>query len=627
VSGSSYPEPADRAGCPQKAEGNEQYWFASWVGIRLELLESGLPALTFSIEEVFPMRLYVRTSAPLARRSAVTLTELTVVIAIISVLSGLSFFAFTSAKRFADKIDGDVRVAHGKVARSAKKTGATPVPLPTPAVSELVPGEYYVGLNPAAGNANAVAQRLAGLVGGQVVGVYTHGTYGCGIRCPDANINRLNGDDAVRLVQQARRGQLCGSAPLNIRRVFSNGISGKERERPQPNRMFGAPPSVYRVYRNTNIRSIVTGREYLGGTTTAQIVVACIDSGIDSTHPDLHVVYAQDFSGGNDPTDALGHGTHVAGVVGAVDRTDRGGVVGVYPGAPLMNLKITSGSSATNLSAYAALDFVIANAATIPVCLMAFTFTSDPIMDAMVTQAANQGVIIVAAAGFTAGGTGQDLDTMPLSPASSPGAITVGNLIDGDGLPGGFLGAPDDTYGSIAGVQSPYGSAVAFVAPGGAPFIGGYAIQSTIPLAGQALNGLSTPYSNSFNGGPILAWGTSFSAAHVAGMMAMLKDPQTNIGFILGAGRAVTTYHLQMNNRAQAIAALRNATHHTTPFQMVNPRTGSAWEIIGFPRHVAPYMKSLYGDYVTDPAGRQVPVANFYVNPGMAPSFLAPFPG
>src|SRR5439155_14840844 len=103
--------------------------------------------------------------------------------------------------------------------------------------------------------------------------------------------------------------------------------------------------------------------------------------------------------------------------------------------------------------------------------------------------------------------------------------------------------------------------------------VGGYSIRSTIPLAGQAQNGLATPYSFFFNGGPILAWGTSFSAAHVAGMMAMLKDPQTNLGFILGAGRGVTTYHLQMNNRDQAVAALMNATHQTSPFQMVNPLT------------------------------------------------------
>jgi minor extracellular serine protease Vpr len=81
------------------------------------------------------------------------------------------------------------------------------------------------------------------------------------------------------------------------------------------------------------------------GYSGAGIKVAVVDSGIDYDHPDLggcfgpgcRVAYGYDlvgdaFTGANDPVadddpdDCLGHGTHVAGIIGA-----NGGVVGVAP--------------------------------------------------------------------------------------------------------------------------------------------------------------------------------------------------------------------------------------------------------------------------------------------------------
>jgi subtilisin family serine protease len=571
-----------------------------------------------------------------------------VVIAIIMVLAGLSFYAFSAAKGFADKMEADTRVAIGHVGRHGKKDvkamqAIASAPPATTARPVRVPGEYYVGFNASVSNPAATAQRLAGLAGGTVAGVYTRGTYGCGLRCPDANIGSLSGDPAVSIVDQARAIYLCqANYPPNIRRVFSNGINGQTATTPV-NQFFGAPPSVYRMYRNDTIQGVVNTRVFLGGTSTASVTVAVIDSGVDNRHPDLNVVYAADFTGGNNPMDTGGHGTHVAGVVGAVDKTASGGTVGVYPGAPLVSLKVIASVDpsiapwseqvpGSSLAVYGALDYLIANAAAIPVCLMPFhTLASDPTMDAMVNTAAGLGVIMVAAAGQNGAGANFNLDTNPVSPACAAGAIAIGGMVDTDAMPGGFGGAGDDIYSNGGGSMSNYGSVIAFVGPSGNTTAGSgsYPIFSTIPLAGQAVNGLAAPYSNYLYGSPVApeAQGQSFACAHVAGMMALLKDPQTNLGFILGAGRGVTTYHLQMNTRDQAVAALFNATHQTPPFQMINPLTGSAWQIIGFPRRVEPYMKALYGDYVTDPNGRQVPVANFYVNPNAGPSFLPRFPG
>lgn len=70
--------------------------------------------------------------------------------------------------------------------------------------------------------------------------------------------------------------------------------------------------------------------------------VAVIDSGIDATHPDLNVRGGVDCSSGTPvtvtPVDVLGHGTFVAGVIGA--RNNRFGVIGTAPGTPLWSVRV-----------------------------------------------------------------------------------------------------------------------------------------------------------------------------------------------------------------------------------------------------------------------------------------------
>jgi subtilisin family serine protease len=72
----------------------------------------------------------------------------------------------------------------------------------------------------------------------------------------------------------------------------------------------------------------------------AGINVAVIDTGIDYNHPDLAVNYrgGYDFLNNDaDPMDDCGHGTHVAGTIGAVKNG--AGVVGVAPAVNLYALK------------------------------------------------------------------------------------------------------------------------------------------------------------------------------------------------------------------------------------------------------------------------------------------------
>jgi subtilisin family serine protease len=64
------------------------------------------------------------------------------------------------------------------------------------------------------------------------------------------------------------------------------------------------------------------------------ISAAIIDTGIDKRHPDLNIVGGKSFCTSeinSDPyKDGLGHGTHVAGILGA--KNNGQGIIGAAPG-------------------------------------------------------------------------------------------------------------------------------------------------------------------------------------------------------------------------------------------------------------------------------------------------------
>lgn len=81
-----------------------------------------------------------------------------------------------------------------------------------------------------------------------------------------------------------------------------------------------------------------------GAAQAVDVNVAVIDSGIDAGHPDLNVLGGVDCSTGTPvdvtPTDVVGHGTFVAGVIGAKDNDE--GVVGAAPGTPLWSVRVVN---------------------------------------------------------------------------------------------------------------------------------------------------------------------------------------------------------------------------------------------------------------------------------------------
>ena len=270
--------------------------------------------------------------------------------------------------------------------------------------------------------------------------------------------------------------------------------------------------------------------------------VAIIDTGIQSDHPDLRV------SGGYDCTrpgtaterswpsrwrDDHGHGTHVAGIVGALDNGT--GVVGVAPGARLWSVKVFDSTGYSRISWIACgIDWVTSKrtstgAPLIEVANMSLRdpggddgncgYTIADIEHQAICRSTARGTTYVVAAGNDSNSAAK------WRPGSYNEVITVSAIADFDGKPGGLGSAPctsfgtrdsDDTFANF----SNYGTDVDITAPG-------VCVRSTIRGSGY---------------GTIS--GTSMATPHVAGAAALylLAHPGSTPADVRAALRAAATF-------------------------------------------------------------------------------------
>lgn len=167
------------------------------------------------------------------------------------------------------------------------------------------------------------------------------------------------------------------------------------------------------------------------------MIVAVVDTGVDYTHPDLQerVLLGKDFSfrpgrifnrkDKDGPMDDQGHGTHVAGVIGATANNGIG-IAGVAPDVKLMAVKVLSAKGGgTSYDVMKGVAFAITNGAKVVNMSLGGTATTS--VEAQFYQAAVQsGALIVAAAGNEADGLG--------FPAAYPGVLSVGATDSGGEL-------------------------------------------------------------------------------------------------------------------------------------------------------------------------------------------------
>lgn len=295
----------------------------------------------------------------------------------------------------------------------------------------------------------------------------------------------------------------------------------------------------------------------VGTRTRIDADVAVLDTGLDAGHPDLRVhdrvdctrpvrgpssSWLTDLFGGSDDgervcapdrgDDDSGHGTHVAGVIGAKD--DGSGVVGMAPGVRLWGVKVldmTRGGGSTS-QVVAGIDHVTAHADEIEVVNLSFVADGrSQATDTAITGATRAGLVVVVAAGNEA------KPASWFTPANSPKVIPVSAMTDLDGRPGGAAsGSCEGTDDSFA-AYSNYGHLVAIAAPG------------------------SCILSTAVGGGTVRYSGTSVAAPHVAGAAVR---------------HIVETRELRRSTRWQRTrdALLARATPQTGPCGFAGGRSG-----------------------------------------------------
>jgi subtilisin family serine protease len=271
--------------------------------------------------------------------------------------------------------------------------------------------------------------------------------------------------------------------------------------------------------------------------------VAILDTGIDLANPDLDVAGGTNcVSPGAAPRDDNGHGTHVAGIVGA--RNDGRGIVGVAPGTRLYAVKVLNGRNAGSLSALlCGLNWVAANAEALDIRVANLSVAGPGTNDnncgrsnrdpehRAICAVTDAGVTFVAAAGNASRGFGRTV------PAAYPEVLTVTAMTDTDGFPGRHgppaacrRGERDDVQASYSNYPSTAGDAVHTLA---AP---GTCIVSDRP-----------------GGGTATYYGTSQAAPHVAGAVALCVDHGGRPGPCAG----LTSAQVITRVRADAAAGAR----------------------------------------------------------------------
>jgi serine protease len=216
---------------------------------------------------------------------------------------------------------------------------------------------------------------------------------------------------------------------------------------------------------------------YTYANTGAGVTVYVVDTGIRTTHSQFGGRATGGYTAindGNGAEDCAGHGTHVAGTVGA-------STYGVAKGVNLVAVRVLGcDGSGSNSGVIAGVDWVAANADAPAVANMSLGGGASTALDNAVNGAVNAGVVFAVAAG------NETQDACNVSPARASGAIAVGST------------TTSDTRSSF----SNYGSCVDIMAPGS--------------------NILST-YSSSNTSTATLS-GTSMASPHVAGVAALYRS-------------------------------------------------------------------------------------------------------
>ncbi|HUB98464.1 MAG TPA: S8 family serine peptidase [Solirubrobacterales bacterium] len=426
-----------------------------------------------------------------------------------------------------------------------------PHPSPTGVSASFSPSSrYIVGLERSVEHPAAVAEAQTETAGGDLGFVYRRAVYGySATHLSKSDVRALRANPRVRyVVPDAKVETEAQETPTGIRRTGA----------------AENPALSINEVDDTRINADV----------------AVIDTGIDYTHPDLNVVARVNCVPANEQeaascvegtgTDGVGHGTHVAGIIGAIDNGI--GVVGMAPGVRLWSVRVFNNQGKGFTSwVIAGIEWVTSHASQIEVANMSLGGYGRSVPEEQAIAASqNNGVVYVVAAG-------NDASNAELgSPASDPEVITVSALADTDGKPGGLggncgQGSNDDTLAYF----SNWGSRVDVAAPGRCIRStwkgGGYEYDSGTSMAAPHVTGAVADYtamSNPNSRADVLAirnlvvesgsfnWDDSSNDAHVEPVLfagfTPLSEPEAATGGFSTTADGWVRLHGAVNARKQA---------------------------------------------------------------------------
>lgn len=288
------------------------------------------------------------------------------------------------------------------------------------------------------------------------------------------------------------------------------------------------------------------GVRRIGGTLAGQprraagVGVAVLDTGLNLTSAELNARAGTNcVSPGTTPADDNGHGTAIAGVIGA--RANGSATVGVAPDTALYSVKVLNRSNSGTLSQLlCGLDWAQANAARLGIRVVNMSIAAPGSDDGACGSAngdalhravcalTSTGVVLVAAAG------NQKVDLAQTAPASYREALAVTAMSDTDGVPGAkgatpacIRGEADDRYAAYSNFAvSAAAQAHTLAAPG------------------------TCVVSTGLKGGTATYYGTSLAAPHAAAAAALCLDDAGTAGPCAG----LTTDQIIARLRADALA-------------------------------------------------------------------------
>ncbi len=276
----------------------------------------------------------------------------------------------------------------------------------SPASAQKIEGQYICVFNPglvAKGKVKEQASASARSAGGQLKHTYQNVIRGFAVNASAQGVARMQADNP--------RIAYCEQDQVMTTVAQGKGKPGGGGTQPAETTPWG----ITRVN---------------GGVTGATGRAWVIDTGIDYDHPDLVVdtSLSRSFTRESDGNDLNGHGSHVAGTIGAI-KGNGIGVVGVAPGVTLIAVKVlTRQGSGSNSGVIAGVDYAAANARSGDVANMS--------LGGSFSQALNDAVIAAAATGLkfalAAGNESTDAGTKSPASANHANIYTISSFANGD---------------------------------------------------------------------------------------------------------------------------------------------------------------------------------------------------